>query len=136
MYTAGAVTGQLPFTFLFPMFPMNYTIPALEIGWGIFTLLQYRAQGYAELMAYRFFVGIFEVSRSYEVNDLDMLIHVEAAFFPGVHYVLGAWYRGDELGRRGGVFYVGQMLGTLTAGLIQSGASAHLNGVRGMAGWR
>ncbi|KAN0114445.1 MFS general substrate transporter [Hyaloscypha variabilis] len=119
MYIAGAVIGQLPFTFLFPMFPMNYTIPALEVGWGIFTLLQYRAESFSELMAYRFFVGIFE-----------------AAFFPGVHYVLGAWYRGDELGRRGGVFYVGQMLGTLTAGLIQSGASAHLNGVRGMAGWR
>ncbi|TVY41150.1 putative transporter [Lachnellula subtilissima] len=94
MYIAGAVIGQLPFTF-------------------------YRAQGYGELMAYRFLVGIFE-----------------AAFFPGVHYVLGAWYRGDELGRRGGVFYVGQMLGTLTAGLIQSGASANLDGVRGMAGWR
>jgi hypothetical protein len=61
MYTAGAVIGQLPFTFLFPMFPMNYTIPALEAGWGLFTLLQYRAQGYGELMAYRFFVGIFEV---------------------------------------------------------------------------
>ncbi|KFZ07048.1 hypothetical protein V501_06814 [Pseudogymnoascus sp. VKM F-4519 (FW-2642)] len=114
MYTAGAVIGQLPFTVLFPMFPMNYTIPALEAGWGIFTLLQYRAQGYAELMTYRFF----------------------AAFFPGVHFVLGAWYRGDELGRRGGVFYVGQMLGTLTAGLIQSGASSNLDGVRGLAGWR
>lgn len=62
MYTAGAVIGQLPFTILFPMFPMNYTIPALEAGWGIFTLLQYRAQGYAELMTYRFFVGIFEAS--------------------------------------------------------------------------
>lgn len=44
--------------------------------------------------------------------------------------------RGDELGRRGGVFYVGQMLGTLTAGLIQSGATAHLDGVNGLAGWR
>lgn len=119
MYIAGAVIGQLPFTFLFPKFPMNYTIPALEIGWGIFTLLQYRTQSVGELMAYRFFVGIFE-----------------AAFFPGVHYVLGSWYRGDELGRRGGVFYVGQMLGTLTAGLIQSGASANLDGVRGMSGWR
>lgn len=62
MYTAGAVIGQLPFTFLFPMFPMNYTIPALEAGWGIFTLLQFRTQSYAELMAYRFLVGIFEVS--------------------------------------------------------------------------
>jgi hypothetical protein len=44
------------------MFPMNYTIPALEVGWGIFTLLQYRAESFSELMAYRFFVGIFEVS--------------------------------------------------------------------------
>ncbi|KAF4633998.1 hypothetical protein G7Y89_g4117 [Cudoniella acicularis] len=119
MYVTGAVVGQIPFTFLFPMFPMNWTIPGLEIGWGLFTLLQYRAQGFSELMAYRFLVGLFE-----------------AAFFPGVHYVLGAWYRGDELGRRGGVFYVGQMLGTLTAGLIQSGASANLNGLHGMAGWR
>jgi hypothetical protein len=69
-------------------------------------------------------------------SQVFALTVIQAAFFPGVHYVLGAWYRGDELGRRGGVFYVGQMLGTLTAGLIQSGASAHLNGVRGMAGWR
>jgi hypothetical protein len=45
---------------------MNYTIPALEVGWGIFTLLQYRAQGYSELMAYRFFVGIFEASDTSE----------------------------------------------------------------------
>jgi hypothetical protein len=70
------------------------------------------------------------------VSQVFVLMTTQAAFFPGVHYVLGAWYRGDELGRRGGVFYVGQMLATLTAGLIQSGASAHLNGVRGMAGWR
>jgi hypothetical protein len=28
------------------------------------------------------------------------------------------------------------MLGTLTAGMIQSGATAHLDGVRGLAGWR
>ncbi|RDW64660.1 retrograde regulation protein 2-1 [Coleophoma cylindrospora] len=119
MYIAGAVIGQIPFTFLFPMFPMNYTIPALEAGWCLFTLLQYRTQSFAELMSYRFLVGLFE-----------------AAFFPGVHYVLGAWYRGDEIARRGGVFYVGQMLGTLTAGLIQSGASANLDGLRGMAGWR
>jgi hypothetical protein len=64
MYVAGAVIGQLPFTFIFPMFPMNYTIPALEVGWGIFTLLQYRTQEYGELMAYRFLVGIFEVHDS------------------------------------------------------------------------
>lgn len=44
--------------------------------------------------------------------------------------------RGDEIGRRAGIFYVGQMLGILTAGLITSGTSAHLDGVAGLAGWR
>lgn len=48
----------------------------------------------------------------------------------------GSWYRGDEIARRGGIFYVGLSLGTLTAGLIQAGASARLDGVQGLAGWR
>lgn len=73
MYTAGAVIGQLPFTFLFPMFPMHYIIPALEAGWGIFTLLQFRTQGYAELMTYRFFVGIFEASDAFK-TAINLLI--------------------------------------------------------------
>lgn len=49
---------------------------------------------------------------------------------------LGSWYRGDEIARRGGFFYVGLTLGTLTAALIQSGASSRLDGVNGLAGWR
>ena len=48
----------------------------------------------------------------------------------------GSWYRGDEIARRGGVFYVGLTLGTLTAALIQSGASSSLDGLHGLAGWR
>lgn len=115
---------------------MYSLIPALDVFWGIFTLLQYRANSFAELAAYRFFVGWFE-----------------AAFFPAVHFIFGtfetprldlcteddcegSWYRGDEIGRRGGVFYVGLTLGTLTAGLIQAGASARLDGINGLAGWR
>lgn len=119
IYNLGAVLGQLPFALLFPKVRMNWVIPGLDLGWGLFTLLQYRAQGYSELMAYRFLVGLFE-----------------SAFFPGVHYVFGSWYRGDEISRRGGVFYVGLTLGTLTAGLLQGAASEHLDGVNGLAGWR
>lgn len=48
----------------------------------------------------------------------------------------GSWYRGHEIARRGGIFYTGLSLGTLTAGLIQAGASARLDGVNGLAGWR
>ncbi|KAI4853461.1 MFS general substrate transporter [Aureobasidium sp. EXF-8845] len=119
MYNLGAVLGQLPFALLFPKIRMNILVPALDILWGVFTLLQYRSQSYSEIMAYRFLVGLFE-----------------SAFFPAVHFVLGAWYRGDEISRRGGIFYVGLTLGTLTASLIQAACSAHLDGVHGLAGWR
>ncbi|KAJ5363103.1 hypothetical protein N7541_003947 [Penicillium brevicompactum] len=119
MYTVGAVVGQLPFIFLFTKLPMSWMIPFMDIMWGIFTLVQYRANSYAELAAYRFFVGWFE-----------------AGFFPGMHYIFGSWYRGDEIARRGGFFYVGLTFGTLTASLIQAGASSRLDGVNGLAGWR
>lgn len=119
MYTLGAVLGQLPFALLFPKVRMNLLVPGLDVLWGIFTLLQYRTQGYAEMMAYRFLVGLFE-----------------SAYFPAVHYVLGSWYRGDEINRRGGIFYVGLTLGTLTAGLLQSASTTYLDGVHGLTGWR
>lgn len=53
-----------------------------------------------------------------------------------MHFVLGSWYRSDEIGRRGGIFYVGLTLGTLTAGLLQGAATTYLDGVNGLAGWR
>jgi hypothetical protein len=60
-YVVGAVVGQIPFMFLFTYIPMYWTIPFLDIAWGIITLLQYRTQSFAELAAYRFLVGWFEV---------------------------------------------------------------------------
>ncbi|UQC77269.1 major facilitator superfamily transporter [Colletotrichum lupini] len=72
MYTVGAVVGMVPFMFLFTYIPMYWTIPAMDILWGLFTLLQYRAHSFGELAAYRFMVGFFE-----------------AAFFPAMHYVFG-----------------------------------------------
>ncbi|RAH48738.1 MFS general substrate transporter [Aspergillus brunneoviolaceus CBS 621.78] len=139
MYTVGAVVGQLPFAYLFTRVPISWLIPIMDIAWGIFTLLQYRATSYSEMMAYRFLVGWFEVSTPCTPISGDLhltFIGNQAAFFPGMHYIFGAWYRGDEIARRGGCFYVGLTLGTLTASLIQAGASSRLDGVSGLAGWR
>ena len=61
MYIIGAVLGQLPFLFLFTYVPMYWLVPGMDVMWGIFTLLQFRANSYAEMAAYRFFVGWFEV---------------------------------------------------------------------------
>lgn len=56
MYTVGAVVGQVPFGLIFPKVRMNWLIPGLDLGWGLFTLLQYRTQTASEMMAYRFLV--------------------------------------------------------------------------------
>lgn len=61
MYTIGAVLGQLPFAYLFTKLPMSWLIPFMDVAWGIFTLVQYQATSFAELAAYRFMVGWFEV---------------------------------------------------------------------------
>ncbi|KAL2819603.1 MFS general substrate transporter [Aspergillus cavernicola] len=132
----GSVIWQIPFAFLFPKFPMNWLIPGMELFWGVFTLLQYRANSYSEFMAYRFMVGFFEVC--FLISDagaVTLTCTSQAPFFVGVHFVLGSWYRADEIGRRGGIFYIGLTLGSLTASLIQSAASANLEGVAGLAGW-
>ncbi|OBR13341.1 Major facilitator superfamily transporter [Colletotrichum higginsianum IMI 349063] len=141
MYTVGAVVGMVPFMFLFTYIPMYWTIPAMDILWGLFTLLQYRANSFGELAAYRFMVGFFEVTRhsgamSFPRAFVLLTRYPQAAFFPAMHYVFGSWYRGHEIARRGGIFYTGLNLGTLTAGLIAAGASHRLEGVHGMSGWR
>jgi MFS family permease len=71
------------------------------------------------MCAYRFFVGCFE-----------------SVFFTSIHYVLGSWYRSDELGRRAGIFYMATGLGTMTTGCLASGVVTNLDGVNGLAGWR
>jgi hypothetical protein len=59
----GNCIGQVPGAYFFPKLPLHILIPSLDLGWGIFNLLQYRAKGLPELMAYRFFIGLFEVSQ-------------------------------------------------------------------------
>jgi hypothetical protein len=41
----------------------------MDICWGIATLLQFRAQSYAEMAAYRFLVGWFEVCLFGDAGD-------------------------------------------------------------------
>lgn len=117
IYTLGSVLGQLPCAYLFPKVHMNWLIPGSLLGLSVFTLLEYRVQSYAELMAYRFLIGV-----------------LEGSYYPAVYFVLGSWYRADEYARRGSLFYIGLPLGTVTAGLLTAATSNTLNGVHGLAG--
>jgi hypothetical protein len=69
MYIIGAAVGQIPFLFIFTYVPMYWLVPGMDICWGIATLLQFRAQSYAEMAAYRFLVGWFEVCLFGDAGD-------------------------------------------------------------------
>ncbi|KAH8900716.1 MFS general substrate transporter [Thozetella sp. PMI_491] len=119
LFTVATVVMQIPFAYLFTKVPLHVLIPTMELLWGVFNLLQYRANSFGELVAYRFMVGVFE-----------------SAFFPGMQFVLGSWYRGDEIARRGAFFYVGQTVGAMSTGLLTGSIATTFGGRNGLSGWR
>lgn len=119
LYTIGAIIFQIPFMYVIHKYPTNYLLPFMDIGWGLFTLAIYKAKNTGQLQGFRFMVGVFE-----------------SAFYPTINYLLGSWYTPTEFARRGGIFYWGQMLGVLTAGLLQAAAFKNLHLVHGLEGWR
>ncbi|KAI6354925.1 hypothetical protein MCOR25_008411 [Pyricularia grisea] len=119
IYTLGAVLGMIPFIYFFTSLPMQWSIPMMDVFRALFTMCQCRSDSYAELAAYRFCIGFFE-----------------GAFYPAMSYVLGSWYRGSELARRGGLSAIGVNVGNMSAGLIAAGVTQNLQGFAGIAAWR
>ncbi|ODV64167.1 MFS general substrate transporter [Ascoidea rubescens DSM 1968] len=110
---------QIPFMYFLPRFPIHIILPAMDIGWGIFTLASFRVNSTRDIQIMRFFVGAFESS-----------------FYTTVHYLFGSWYLPAELGRRGAIHYFGQMIGTMSSGLLQAAIHRSLDGTAGLPGWR
>ncbi|EDO14583.1 hypothetical protein Kpol_337p5 [Vanderwaltozyma polyspora DSM 70294] len=115
----GSIVFQLPFMYLLPRFPAHLILPIMDLGWTWFTFACYRAHSLAELRAYRFILNAFG-----------------AAYYPVSQYILGCWYAPDEISSRVCLFFCGQLLGSVTSGLLQSRIYRDLNGVNGLAGWR
>jgi len=70
-------------------------------------------------MVIRFFQGIFE-----------------ASCFVGVQWILGSWYKPEEIGKRTAIFTSSGLVGTLFSGIMQGAIHKNLDGVSGFAGWR
>jgi len=77
------------------------------------------ANSFTALIIIRFFVGL-----------------AESTFYPAIQYVIGSWYKGDELGKRACIFHTASAIGPMFSGFLQAAAYNGLNGVHGLAGWR
>jgi ACS family pantothenate transporter-like MFS transporter len=61
---------------------------------------------------------------------------LESIFYPAAHFLLGAWYKPSELGKRAGIFHVSSAAGGILSGYLQAAVYKGLNGTLGKAGWQ
>ncbi|KAL0262485.1 hypothetical protein SLS55_001453 [Diplodia seriata] len=119
-YFTAYVIAQIPMLLLISRPKLaRYMLPTLEIAWGVLTFAQSRVTSARQLYALRFFVGLFE-----------------APVFAGTHFILGSWYRKQELFKRAGTWFICNSLGTMVSGYLQAAAYTNLSGVAGLSGWR
>jgi MFS family permease len=111
--------AQLPSNMILTRVRPSIYLPSCVLVWSCVSASTAAAHNYQGLIAVRFFLGI-----------------VEAPFFPGAFYLLSCWYTRRELALRTAVLYSGLVLATAFSGLIASGVLSHLDGARGIAGWR
>lgn len=98
-------------------------LPATMVLWAIFQTLMGLVTNYSQLLAMRFFLGMFE-----------------AGLFPGVNFYLNGWYRRGELSKRTAFFFGGAVLAGAFGGIFgyalgEMGGIGHLHG-KPMSGWR
>lgn len=119
VFTCAGVIFQLPFLYFLYKLPMNFVLPALDIGWSIFTLGIYKVETIQQLKVLRFFVGLFE-----------------SPAYLAYQFLFGSFFKYDEIVRRSMIYYIGQYLGVVTSGLLQGRIYSSLNGKQGLEGWR
>jgi MFS transporter, ACS family, pantothenate transporter len=119
VFYGGYLFGQIPNNLAIQKLPPRIYFPFAMICWGLLTLGTAFTSHPRQIMVIRFFQAIFEAST-----------------FVGVHYVLGSWYKAEELGKRTAIFTSSGLAGTLFSGFLQGGIYRSLNGRHGLAGWR
>jgi hypothetical protein len=52
---------------------------------------------------------------------------MESATFVGTHYVLGSWYKSEELGKRTAIFISAGIAGTMFSGILRGAVYRNLS---------
>ena len=93
-------------------------IPACEVTWSVLTILLAKCTNATQIYVLRFFIGL-----------------AESSFSPGMQYVIGSWYRREELAKRSCIFHASGALGTMFSGYLMA-AVYTLNDTHGYRGWQ
>ncbi|KAF1986877.1 pantothenate transporter [Aulographum hederae CBS 113979] len=117
-WTVGYVLGEIPSNIILTRVPPRYWIPAMELIWSVLTFCLSRCNTATQIYALRFLIGL-----------------AESTFYPGMQYIIGSWYRKDELAKRSCIFHTSSALGTMFSGYLMAGVYK-LGGRGGFKGWQ
>ncbi|KAM0462227.1 hypothetical protein ACHAO4_001428 [Trichoderma viride] len=117
-WTVGYVIGQVPSNILLTRIRPSIWIPSCEVTWAVLTILMVKCNNAQQIYVLRFFIGL-----------------AESTFYPGMQYIIGSWYRKDELAKRSCIFHTSSAIGTMFSGYLMA-AVYHLGGKDGFKGWQ
>ncbi|CCG80981.1 putative MFS transporter [Taphrina deformans PYCC 5710] len=108
---------EVPSNILLKRLKPHIWFPIIIFLWGVNMTLMGLMKNYNDLLAARFFLGVFE-----------------AGLFPGVNYYLSSWYKRSEFGVRAAIFFSAATVAGAFGGLLAAGI-AQMSGAGGKLGW-
>jgi MFS family permease len=82
----------------------------MEVIWGVLTLCLSQCNTAHQIYGVRFLVGL-----------------AESTFYLGMQYLIGSWYRKDELGKRSCIFHTSSAIATMVSSGVSFGMSHQIN---------
>ncbi|KAJ9629546.1 hypothetical protein H2203_001920 [Taxawa tesnikishii (nom. ined.)] len=117
-WTVGYVIGEIPSNIILTRIRPSIWMPTMELVWTVLTFCLSRCNSANQIYALRFFIGL-----------------AESAFYPGMQYIIGLWYRKDELAKRSCIFHTSSAIATMFSGYLMA-TVYHLGGKGGFKGWQ
>uniref|UniRef100_A0A0W0GCK8 Putative MFS general substrate transporter n=1 Tax=Moniliophthora roreri TaxID=221103 RepID=A0A0W0GCK8_MONRR len=118
-WTCGYVIGQIPSNLLITRIRPSIWVPTMEVVWSVLTMVLATSKTFTQILVLRFFIGL-----------------AESTFYPAIQYVIGSWYKPEELGKRACIFHTASAIGPMFSGFLQTAAYNGLNNVHGLPGWK
>ncbi|KAL5337625.1 major facilitator superfamily domain-containing protein [Aspergillus crustosus] len=117
-WTVGYVIGEIPSNIMLTKIRPRYWLPTMELIWTVLTFCLSRCNTATQFYVLRFFIGL-----------------AESTFYPGMQYLIGSWYRKDELAKRSCIFHTSGGIAAMFSGYLMA-AVYNLEGRSGFRGWQ
>ncbi|TVY27122.1 Pantothenate transporter [Lachnellula hyalina] len=117
--SVGYIIGQVPHALAIQVVAPRIWFPLMTLIWAGLTMCTAATHNFTQLAALRFFQGM-----------------IEASTYSGTQYIIGSWYKPQEVGKRIGLFAASGMAGTMFAGLMMTAIYKTMNGHAGLPGWK